>query len=387
MLALVLAQDLVIVKVKTQVKAKAKVLNMVRGVAKDMVKKMAMAQDMVRGVAKGMVKEMALAQDMVRGMAKAMANGKALAQDMARGMVRAMVMGKDQGRIMVKAMAQDMAKDQSQAMTKDMIKVQEVDMEMVRAQAMVRAMAMAMTNGSILPIHPPRPPRPSTPTKNAGRQGGGGALRRDDLAALLVASLASSLRDRSSIAPVNGTAAFLFSARFCADAGAVLRVQLAQQQGSVQCRRHGSDHDQGTGPPGWGRDRRSLTFTATVNGRKGNNTYITDVEAHLGGESDTWSITFVPLRAGEFVVLVSEECFGVGESFLQFTVTAGDVHPSASLISWTRAHVAGSKAFVSVVPRDALGNGITRGTDMPAGSGYFRVTREMLLLMLSEKNG
>uniref|UniRef100_A0A0E0M1E3 GEX2 N-terminal Ig-like domain-containing protein n=1 Tax=Oryza punctata TaxID=4537 RepID=A0A0E0M1E3_ORYPU len=128
-------------------------------------------------------------------------------------------------------------------------------------------------------------------------------------------------------------------------------------------------------PPG-DETRRSLSFTATVNGRRGNSTYITDVAAHHSGEPATWNITFVPLRAGDFVVLVGEERFGVPESTLQFTVAAGDVHPSASLASWTYsgACVAGSKAFVSVVLRDAFGNDVARGTEMPGGNGHLKVS-------------
>lgn len=49
-------------------------------------------------------------------------------------------------------------------------------------------------------------------------------------------------------------------------------------------------------PPG-DEARRSLSFTATVNGRRGNSTYIADVAAHHAGEPAAWSITFVPLRS------------------------------------------------------------------------------------------
>ncbi|KAL5201804.1 hypothetical protein ABZP36_036158 [Zizania latifolia] len=122
--------------------------------------------------------------------------------------------------------------------------------------------------------------------------------------------------------------------------------------------------------------RRSLSFSATVNGKKGNSPYITDVATHLGGEAESWNITFVPMRAGDFFILVSEEHYGVGVSSLQFTVTAGDVHPSASLVSWMYygVYVAGSKASVKIIPRDAFGNDVARGTDMPGNGSYFRVS-------------
>jgi hypothetical protein len=123
--------------------------------------------------------------------------------------------------------------------------------------------------------------------------------------------------------------------------------------------------------------RSSLSFWVSVNGAKGNSTYITDVAAHLGEDPSAWNVTFVPLRAGDFVALVAEERLSVGESSLYFTVAAAAaaVHPSASRASWTFDYgarvVAGSRAFVSASPRDAFGNGIARGDDMP---DYFRVT-------------
>jgi hypothetical protein len=126
--------------------------------------------------------------------------------------------------------------------------------------------------------------------------------------------------------------------------------------------------------------RRRGSFTVTVRGKAGNSTYITDVAAHLEGHPASWNITFVPLRAGDFVLLVEEERFAVGVSTLGYTVAARDAHPSASLASWMYFGgyvVAGSKAFVSVVPRDAFGNGVPRGTDMPGG-GYFRVSGSYL---------
>jgi hypothetical protein len=123
--------------------------------------------------------------------------------------------------------------------------------------------------------------------------------------------------------------------------------------------------------------RSSLSFWVSVNGAKGNSTYITDVAAHLGEDPSAWNVTFVPLRAGDFVALVAEERLSVGESSLYFTVAAAAaaVHPSASRASWTFDYgarvVAGSRAFVSASLRDAFGNGIARGDDMP---DYFRVT-------------
>ncbi|GJM98755.1 hypothetical protein PR202_ga15792 [Eleusine coracana subsp. coracana] len=122
----------------------------------------------------------------------------------------------------------------------------------------------------------------------------------------------------------------------------------------------------------------SLYFSLTVNGKKGNSTLVTDVAAHLAVDpASSWNITFVPLKAGDFVALVAEERFGSGDSSssLQFTVAAAGVHPAASPVSWMFEdwHEAGAKAYVAVVPRDAFGNAVPRGTDVPV-DGYFGVS-------------
>ncbi|KAM0843659.1 hypothetical protein ACQ4PT_057575 [Festuca glaucescens] len=127
--------------------------------------------------------------------------------------------------------------------------------------------------------------------------------------------------------------------------------------------------------------RRSGSFTLTVRGKTGNSTYVADVSARLEGAPPSWNITFVPLRAGDFVAVLEEERFAVGVSTLYYTVAARDVHPSASLASWMYFSgyvVAGSKAFVSVTPRDAFGNDVPRGADGMPGDGYFRVSGSYL---------
>lgn len=127
--------------------------------------------------------------------------------------------------------------------------------------------------------------------------------------------------------------------------------------------------------------RRKAAFKVTLHGhgdKAGNSSYLTDVAVHLEGDLPSWNITLVPLRAGDFVALFEEERFFLGVDTLNFAVAARDVSPSASLASWTHLGggrvAAGSKAFVSVFPRDALGNGLPRGADMPFGNWYFAVS-------------
>ncbi|RLN34564.1 hypothetical protein C2845_PM03G35060 [Panicum miliaceum] len=120
--------------------------------------------------------------------------------------------------------------------------------------------------------------------------------------------------------------------------------------------------------------RASLSFWMSVKGKRGNGTYVTDVVARRD-DPNSWRLTFVPLRAGSFFAVVAEERFSIGESTLEFKVAAAAVHPSASRAAWTfedaRVVAGSSRAFVSVFPRDAFGNGIARADDMP---DYFRVS-------------
>ncbi|KAL6655553.1 hypothetical protein ACP70R_006379 [Stipagrostis hirtigluma subsp. patula] len=119
-----------------------------------------------------------------------------------------------------------------------------------------------------------------------------------------------------------------------------------------------------------------LSFAVTLNGKKGNSSIITDVVAHIDGDPGAWTVSFVPLRAGKFVLEVEEELVAIGVSTLDFAVAAAGLHPPASLASWTTfrsRYVAGSKALVCVVPRDGFGNPVARDAETP-GDGYFRVS-------------
>ncbi|KAE8807088.1 protein GAMETE EXPRESSED 2 [Hordeum vulgare] len=162
-----------------------------------------------------------------------------------------------------------------------------------------------------------------------------------------------------------------------ADTG--VHVHVAGRQGVLPRRRHRRGHDQVLLRLRRQRLRGAAlgAFKVTLLGKAGNSTYLADVAAHLEGDLPSWNITLVPLRAGDFVALFEEERFAIGVSTLNFAVAARDVHPSASLASWVyfSGHVvAGSKAFVSVVPRDAFGNAVPPGTAMPGGDGYFTVS-------------
>ncbi|KAI3966660.1 hypothetical protein MKW92_047731 [Papaver armeniacum] len=108
--------------------------------------------------------------------------------------------------------------------------------------------------------------------------------------------------------------------------------------------------------------------TITVNGKKGNSSYISGVFSSLQGDSTNWNISFVPIFVGVFNVLIDDEHFKISDSSLHFKVSAGRMHPSVSVASWrglVNEFVAGTKASVLILPKDAFGNNISSTIEEP----------------------
>ncbi|KAI3896844.1 hypothetical protein MKX03_028350 [Papaver bracteatum] len=108
--------------------------------------------------------------------------------------------------------------------------------------------------------------------------------------------------------------------------------------------------------------------TITVNGKKGNSSYISGVFSSLQGDSTQWNISFVPILVGVFNVLIDDEHLKISDSSLHFKVSAGRMHPSASVSSWrglVNEFVAGTKAAVLILPKDAFGNNISSTVEEP----------------------
>ncbi|MCL7043189.1 hypothetical protein MKW94_012348 [Papaver nudicaule] len=108
--------------------------------------------------------------------------------------------------------------------------------------------------------------------------------------------------------------------------------------------------------------------TITVNGKKGNSSYISGVISSLQGDPTNWNISFVPILVGVFNVLIDDERFKISDSSLHFKVSAGRMHPSVSVASWrglVNEFVAGTKASVLILPKDAFGNNISSTTEEP----------------------
>ncbi|KAK4338873.1 hypothetical protein RND71_040335 [Anisodus tanguticus] len=104
----------------------------------------------------------------------------------------------------------------------------------------------------------------------------------------------------------------------------------------------------------------------SVNDKMGNSSYISGVSSNFGGNFEDWRISFVPIMTGLFNVLITDDHFNVFDSSLHFQVTPGNIYPSASVVSWKNGvseFVAGTKASLMILPKDAFGNNISSASE------------------------
>ncbi|KAI4330441.1 hypothetical protein MLD38_028731 [Melastoma candidum] len=104
----------------------------------------------------------------------------------------------------------------------------------------------------------------------------------------------------------------------------------------------------------------------TVNRKAGNSTYISGVSFEHDGNPDNWRIVFIPIMAGLFNVIVTEEQFKVLDSSLHFQVTPGPIYPSVSTVTWmglVHEFDAGEKAALLVLLKDSFGNNLTSSNE------------------------
>ncbi|KAG6516122.1 hypothetical protein ZIOFF_026570 [Zingiber officinale] len=121
--------------------------------------------------------------------------------------------------------------------------------------------------------------------------------------------------------------------------------------------------------------RDLLNFTLSVNGKKGNNSYVSGVIQYLDKDPMSWNISFTTIRAGRFTLVITDDHFGIMDPSLHFTVTAGHIYPPACIIYWMdfiNEFVAGSKVHLFLLLKDAFGNSISSRNNEPNGS-YFKV--------------
>ncbi|XP_019053575.1 PREDICTED: protein GAMETE EXPRESSED 2 isoform X3 [Nelumbo nucifera] len=109
-------------------------------------------------------------------------------------------------------------------------------------------------------------------------------------------------------------------------------------------------------------DGYPVNLTISVNGKSGNSSYISGVFSSLGGDCTDWSISFIPITVGLFNVMINDDYFAISDSSLHFLVLPGRMYPSVCVASWTdivNEFVAGTKAAVMILPKDAFGNNIS----------------------------
>ncbi|XP_038983820.1 protein GAMETE EXPRESSED 2 isoform X2 [Phoenix dactylifera] len=125
-----------------------------------------------------------------------------------------------------------------------------------------------------------------------------------------------------------------------------------------------------------------MNFSLSVSGKKGNSSYVSGVFSYLEGDPTFWNISFIPIWIGEFTALITEDYLGISDSTLHFSVTAGHTYPSACVASWgnlSNEFVAGTKAYLFVLQKDAFGNSISSGNDGP--------NKDYFMLSASYENG
>ncbi|XP_058067826.1 protein GAMETE EXPRESSED 2 isoform X2 [Magnolia sinica] len=109
-------------------------------------------------------------------------------------------------------------------------------------------------------------------------------------------------------------------------------------------------------------EKYMVRFTLSVNGRKGNSSYVSGVSASPEADPTNWNITFIPIIVGNFTVIIDDYRSGTRDRTLHFNVTAGKIHESVSIASWmnlVNEFVAGTKANVIILPKDAFGNDVS----------------------------
>ncbi|KAK3001560.1 hypothetical protein RJ639_021183 [Escallonia herrerae] len=104
----------------------------------------------------------------------------------------------------------------------------------------------------------------------------------------------------------------------------------------------------------------------SVDDKMGNSCYVSGVVLNFGGDLNNWRISFIPIMVGLHNVLITDDHFKVFDSSLHFRVTPGVIYPAAGIVSWVgqaNEFVAGTKAAILVLPKDAFGNNVSSTSD------------------------
>ncbi|KAF2300177.1 hypothetical protein GH714_010418 [Hevea brasiliensis] len=109
-------------------------------------------------------------------------------------------------------------------------------------------------------------------------------------------------------------------------------------------------------------DKSAFNPTLTVNGKRGNNSFVSGVFLDTAGDTSAWRILFTPIRVGVFNVFINDDSFKVFDSSLHFETVPGKIYPSVCIASWMgflNEFEAGERATVFIAPRDAFGNNVS----------------------------
>ncbi|XP_078150864.1 gamete expressed 2 [Carex rostrata] len=121
--------------------------------------------------------------------------------------------------------------------------------------------------------------------------------------------------------------------------------------------------------------QHSMAFSVSVNGKKGNSSFVSGICSNTQGDPINWNITFIPIKAGDFGLVIEEIHFGIVDSSLHFSVTPGHIYPSGCTASWMGYNevLAGTKASILILPSDAFGNNLEKEAVGPSDQ-YFNLS-------------
>ncbi|KAG1364414.1 protein GAMETE EXPRESSED 2 [Cocos nucifera] len=89
-----------------------------------------------------------------------------------------------------------------------------------------------------------------------------------------------------------------------------------------------------------------MNFSLSVSGKKGNSSYVSGVFSYLEGDPAFWNISFIPMWAGKFTAVITEDHLGISDSTLHFSVTAGNDGPSKDYFVLSASYENGSTVNV-----------------------------------------
>nr|GEZ06067.1 hypothetical protein [Tanacetum cinerariifolium] len=109
-------------------------------------------------------------------------------------------------------------------------------------------------------------------------------------------------------------------------------------------------------------DKHLFNPHVSVQSKKGNSSFITGIHSHFGDDLSKWRIMFVPIMVGAYYMITTEDHFKIMDHTLHYIASPGEIYEPGCIVSWmdpTDNFVAGTKATVLILPKDAFGNNVT----------------------------